>query len=169
MKTFCIQRFMLFCISLFTLLLTEGCKKNQYLKGYYSWNEFVDSCQWKVKVNEKYKPDSTYLDSLKQLNVPMDLKLFLGTWCSDSRKWVPKFMAIQSYLPIQNIQIISVDTTKKDSLKWYQTYQVDSIPMFIFLEAGTNNEIGRLKVKPHKRKLEKTLYYKLKDKGIRPS
>jgi hypothetical protein len=76
-------------------------------------------------------------------------------------------MAIQSYLPIQNIQIISVDTTKKDSLKWYQTYQVDSIPMFVFLESGTQNEIGRLKVKPYKRKLEKTLYLNLKEKGIR--
>jgi hypothetical protein len=39
--------------------------------------------------------------------------------------------------------------------------------MFIFFEAGTQNEIGRLKVKPYKRKLEKTLYFNLKEKGIR--
>lgn len=167
MKSTFFQRFLMFCSVIFLFLFLESCKKNQYLRGYYSWSEFSDSCQWKVKVNEKYKPDSTYLDSLKRLNVPMDLKLFLGTWCSDSRKWVPKFMAIKSYMPIQDMQIISVDTSKKDSLKWYQTYQVDSIPMFIFLEAGTQNEIGRLKVKPYKRKLEKTLYFNLKEKGIK--
>ncbi len=167
MKSTFFQRFLIFCSVIFLFLFLESCKKNQYLRGYYSWSEFSDSCQWKVKVNEKYKPDSTYLDSLKRLNVPMDLKLFLGTWCSDSRKWVPKFMAIKSYMPIQDMQIISVDTTKKDSLKWFQTYQVDSIPMFIFFEAGTQNEIGRLKVKPYKRKLEKTLYFNLKEKGIR--
>ncbi len=167
MKSTFFQRFLMFCSVIFLFLFLESCKKNQYLRGYYSWSEFSDSCQWKVKVNEKYKPDSTYLDSLKRLNVPMDLKLFLGTWCSDSRKWVPKFMAIKSYMPIQDMQIISVDTSKKDSLKWYQTYQVDSIPMFIFFEAGTQNEIGRLKVKPYKRKLEKTLYFNLKEKGIK--
>ncbi|GIV43514.1 MAG: hypothetical protein KatS3mg035_0637 [Bacteroidia bacterium] len=167
MKTSLVYRYVIFCWAIFLLTFLESCKKNQYLRGYYSWSEFSDSCQWKVKINEKYRPDSTYLDSLKRLNVPMDLKLFLGTWCSDSRRWVPRFMAIQSYLPIQNIQIISVDTTKKDSLKWYQTYQVDSIPMFVFLESGTQNEIGRLKVKPYKRKLEKTLYLNLKEKGIR--
>lgn len=167
MKVSFLHRYTFFCSVISLLLFSESCKKNQYLKGYYPWEEFADSCQWKVKINEKYKPDSTYLDSLKRLNVPMDLKLFLGTWCSDSRKWVPKFMAIKSYMPIKAIQIISVDTTKKDSLKWYQLYRVDSIPMFIFFESGTQNEIGRLKVKPYKRKLEKTLYLNLKEKGIK--
>lgn len=167
MKNSFLKLFLFVSLIIFLFTFLESCKKNQYLRGYYSWQEFSDSCKWKVKINEKYKPDSLYLDSLKKINVPMDLKLFLGTWCSDSRKWVPKFMAIQSYLPIQNLEIIAVDTTKKDPLKLYQTYQMDSIPLFVFLEAGTNKEIGRLKVKPYKRKLEKTLYLHLKDKGIR--
>jgi|YNPMSStandDraft_2_1061718.scaffolds.fasta_scaffold00119_22 hypothetical protein len=166
MKTHFFYRFLLGFAFICCFIFFESCK-NQYLRGYYSWEEFADSCQWKVKINEKYKPDSVYLDSLKRLNVPMDLKLFLGTWCSDSKKWVPKFMAIKSYLPIQNLEIIAVDTTKKDSLKLYQVYKMDSIPLFVFLESGTTNEIGRLKVKPYKRKLEKTLYLNLKEKGIR--
>lgn len=158
------RQIVLLCLSVIVLCFAESCK-NQYLTGYYSFEQFDTLCKWKQKVNLKYKPDPVYLDSLKTLNRPMNLKLFLGTWCSDSRRWVPRFRTIQSHLPILNVEIIAVDTTKKDSLRLYQVFKMDSIPLFVFLDANTNEEIGRMKVKPYKRKLEKTLYLNLKDKG----
>jgi thiol-disulfide isomerase/thioredoxin len=143
-------------------LIVSSCK-NQYLRGYFSKQEFIDSCQWKTKVNEKYKPDIRYLDSLKAIKNQVDVKLFLGTWCSDSRKLVPKFFAIQDNLPIGKLEIISVDTTKKDEKLWTKTMKVDSIPTFIFYR--NEQEIGRLKVKPPKKtSLEKYIYQVIKER-----
>ena len=140
-----------FAIVIITLFLS--CK-NQYLTGYYTRDQ----------LNEKYKPDPIYLDSLKSLKDSIDVKLFLGTWCSDSRKLIPKFFKIQNDLKISDLQIISVDTTKKDEKGWFKTHAIDSIPIFIFYKKDETKEIGRLKVKPYKKKLEKNLYEILKNK-----
>ncbi len=150
-----------FFFASFITILFFSCK-NQYLTGYYTREQFIEKCEWKVNVNEKYKPDPIYLDSLKSLKDSIDVKLFLGTWCSDSRKLIPKFFKIQNDLKISDLQIVSVDTTKKDEKGWYKTYAIDSIPMFIFYKKDETKEIGRLKVKPYKKKLEKNLFEILK-------
>lgn len=138
-----------------------GCKE-QYLTGYFDKETFVDSCAWKRPVDTRYSPDEAYMDSLQQLQGTYQAVLFVGTWCNSSEKWVARFLAIEPQLPINDLQIISVDTTKKDSLGLWQTYAVDSVPTFIFYEQ--ERELGRIIVKPyrknifHKRNLEKHLY-----------
>lgn len=146
--------------SILILLLLSSCK-NQYLTGTYSREEFIQQCKWKRSVNDHYKPrNPEYLDSLARLPKDVDVKLFLGTWCSDSRKWVPRFFKIQAQLPVRKLEIIAVDTTKKDTQQLYKTYKVDSVPTFLFFR--NEQWIGRLNVKPHKRRLEKHLYQILK-------
>ena len=142
------------------VLCLAGCK-NQYLTGTFSRQEFIDRCEWKTKVKENYKPNSLYIDSLSKTQ-PADVKLFLGTWCSDSKKWVPRFFAIQPKLPVQSLEIISIDTTKKDAAGLTKQLRVDSIPTFIFYREG--KEIGRFVEKPAEKQLEKQLYQILKSK-----
>ncbi|MCZ2355689.1 MAG: thioredoxin family protein [Bacteroidia bacterium] len=143
-------------IIVFTLF---GCK-NYYLRGYFTVSEFKEQCRWKNPVNTRYTPKKrnlVYLDSLQTTKDSVDLKLFLGTWCSDSRKLVPKFFNIMPKLPIRSVTIVSVDTTKRDINRWVNSYQVDSIPMFIFFR--NEKEIGRIKVKPGKQGLEPALWH----------
>lgn len=137
-----------------------ACRK-QYLVGYYSSKEsFLKDCQWKNKEGIRYKPLSNYVDSLKTLRDTLEVKLFLGTWCSDSKKWVPRFFHLMQYLPIKSLEIIAVDTSKLDSKKLALVYQVDSVPTFLFFK--NQNLYKRLNVKPHKMRLEKALYHLLK-------
>jgi thiol-disulfide isomerase/thioredoxin len=158
--------FALWLICLGCLGLATACK-NHYLRGYYSRAEFLDSCRWQHPVDTRYRAQAQWMDSLR--SIPHDsaeVILFLGTWCSDSRKLVPKFLALQDSLPIRQLQIVAVDTTKRDSMGLHQLYRVDSVPTFIFFRA--EREVGRLRVKPPKRKgqsrnLERELYYILRN------
>lgn len=157
---------MIKCLSIIAIVFVLfGCK-NYYLRGYFSTVEFKNQCRWKHPVNERYKPkkrNQSYLDSLQTIKDSVDLKLFVGTWCSDSRKLVPKFFQLMPKLPIRDVLIISIDTTKRDSNNLVATYQVDSIPMFIFFR--NNAEIGRIKVKPGKQGIERALWHILSYKS----
>ena len=144
---------------------STGCKKSYYLRGYFTKEEFMDQCRWKKPVNEKYKPELIYMDSLKSVRDSVDLKLFVGTWCSDSRKWVARFFKIQPDLPIRKIEIISVDTSKTDEKGLNKIWRADSLPTFIFL-CG-DKEIGRIVEKPHKKKLERHLWRILKPQTVK--
>jgi len=139
----------------FLLFACLNSCKAQYLTGYYSKTDFLKACKWDEKVDEHYKPNATYLHDLES-TAPFDVKLFLGTWCGDSKHWVPKFFKIDSLLPIHSLEIIAVDTTKRDSLHVMQQYHVTALPTFIFIRNG--QELGRIVEEPKKKKLEKNMY-----------
>jgi thiol-disulfide isomerase/thioredoxin len=143
------------------LLLIWGCKDKQYLVGYYNYASFQKECRWDHFTDEKYKPNAKWLDSLKTLSITdsVTMKLFLGCYCGDSKKWVPRFYDLKATLPISTVEIISVDTTKKDEKKLAQAVGLKKIPTFIFYQGG--DEIGRIVEKP-KGGLEKSLYGVLK-------
>jgi hypothetical protein len=74
--------------------------------------------------------------------------VYLGTWCSDSQEWVPKFIQIwKTYgLDLENLQLIALhnadDKYKQSPEKTELHYNIESVPTFIFLRDG--QEIGRI-------------------------
>lgn len=144
-----------FVILLGMLISVIGCQK-QYLVGYYDKDEFLQACEWKTKVNDKYKPKAQYMDSIAGIRDSAKVKLFLGTFCPDSKRLVPKFFAILPDLPVSDLQIISVDTTKKDERGMAQTVGLKKIPTFIIY--NDEQEVGRI-VERSRGRLEKRLFY----------
>lgn len=149
-------------IAIGLLLVLSSCHK-QYMTGYYNWEEFQQKAEWKTFVDEKYKPKENYMDSLASLQgrEPVNVRLFLGTYCPDSKKWVPRFFAIKDKLPVADVEIVSVDTTKKDERMLAQQSGLKKIPTFIFYDQG-GKELGRIVEKP-KGRLEKRIYEVLKN------
>jgi hypothetical protein len=147
------------------MLLVWGCKEKQYLVGYYNWDKFQKECHWDTFVDQKYEPKASWMDSLSTLKGrnPVQVQLFLGCYCGDSKKWVPRFYKLMPDLPVAGVEIISVDTTKKDEKNLAAMAKVEKIPTFIFLDGST--EIGRIVEKPKKGRLEKNLYRILKKEG----
>lgn len=147
-------------IFLIVILAAVGCRK-QYLTGYYSKSEFIEKCEWKTKVSDKYEPKIEWMDSIAALNLrdSVDLRVFLGTYCPDSKRWVPKFFSFSDDLPIRDLDIISVDTTKKDEKGIATKIGLRKIPTFVFYQDG--KEIGRMVEKPRGR-LEKRVFTILK-------
>lgn len=128
--------------------LGASCKHKQYLTGYYSWEQFRQKAEWDIFVDEKYKPNPETLSAIQSLGITDSLRMdiFLGSYCSDSKKWVPRFYKIRKHLPVSSIQIISLDTTKIDSLGKAKAAGVQKIPTFIFYQG--QKELGRVVEKP---------------------
>ncbi len=142
-------------------LVILSCKEKQYLVGYYDYQTFQKECHWEQFTDAKYKPNERWLDSLGTiaLKESLNVKLFLGCYCGDSKKWVPRFFDLKQRLPIGQVDIISVDTTKKDEKNMAAMVGLKKIPTFIFYQGS--NEVGRIVEKP-KGGLEKNLFLLLK-------
>ncbi|MEM7036629.1 MAG: thioredoxin family protein [Bacteroidota bacterium] len=144
--------------------LLTSCKEKQYLVGYYSYDKFQKECKWDYFVDEKYadRAKERWLDSLSTIEVSdsLRLQLFLGCYCGDSKKWVPRYYALKDQLPIADVEIISVDTTKKDEKNLAGLAGIEKIPTFIFYQGS--REIGRIVEKP-KGRIEKNLFHLLKN------
>ncbi len=143
------------------VLLVSSCKEKQYLVGYYTYEEYQKECKWENFVDKEYKPKEKWMDSLQTIQLTEDLRvqLFLGSYCPDSKKWVPRFYGLKEDLPIGNVEIISVDTTKKDEKGLWKAAKLEKIPTFIFYRG--DDEVGRIVEKPRGR-LEKHLFRLLK-------
>ncbi len=141
------------------LLLGLTSCKNQYLTGSWSRQAYIDSVNWRKPVRTGYSPDAAYLDSI-QAQDSFDVLIFAGSWCNSSRRWMSRFFAYDSLLPIRDLEILSVDTTKIDRDGRVFKHRVDSIPTFIFFRDSV--ELGRVEVKPHRRKLEKAIWEAVK-------
>lgn len=144
------------------LALLSACKQKQYLRGHYQFDEFCQQATWDRFVDERYKPKAMWMDSIRALQVEEqpNVRIFLGTYCHDSQKWVPRFFSLRDELPIGNVEIVSVDTTKRDDMGWAKEAGITKIPTFIFLTNG--REIGRITEKP-KGRLEENIYLILKN------
>jgi thiol-disulfide isomerase/thioredoxin len=80
----------------------------------------------------------------------------MGSWCSDSRREVPRFYKILDRLKFdQNkLTLFCVDRSKKDSADDTSKLNIESVPTFIFYRK--EKEIGRIIESP-KETLEKDI------------
>ena len=86
----------------------------------------------------------TTLDKLKPLFEDIEITVFMGTWCSDSRKEIPVFFKLIDKLRINenSIELIgmTLEKTTPDSLELNQN--LINVPTFIFKKDG--KEINRI-------------------------
>jgi thiol-disulfide isomerase/thioredoxin len=123
--------------------------------------------QWKTKVDTNYKVKKANPEKLKvlsELKDSVDVLIFFGTWCSDSKKWIPRLLSIKENLPVKKYTFVAIDTTKKDEKLWVKQHKVKKVPTIIFLR--DNQELGRIVEKP-KKGLENNIYKIITEKFIK--
>lgn len=113
------------------------------------------SPEWQA-VYDSYQPDESFLNIL-QSKVGKDLTIvvYLGTWCSDSKKNVPIFIKILDSLEQGLVTVSFFDVTRKANkdIKYYdESLKVERVPTFIFYRG--DKEIGRIIENPQKTLLE---------------
>lgn len=105
---------------------------------------FFDFPLWKPGF-EQYKADSALVKQLSDV-LPKDLEVlvFLGTWCGDSRREVPRFLRLAREAGIQEkqLRLYGVDVVKKMEGTLIDDYQIKRVPTFVFLLKG--KEVGRI-------------------------
>ncbi|GAA4959822.1 hypothetical protein [Algibacter aquimarinus] len=87
-------------------------------------------------------------DSLKNYNI----KVFLGTWCGDSKRGVPRFYNVLDLakFPEEQLQVIAVNNTE-DAYKQSPNHEekglsIHRVPTFIFY--NNDKEVGRIVESP---------------------
>ena len=81
---------------------------------------------------------SADLDGITTITVVM------GTWCSDSRREVPRFLKIMDIMdfPEEKISFIGTDTDKRSPIGGFEEMEIQRVPTFIFFV--DNSEAGRI-------------------------
>ncbi len=134
----------------------EKGKRNMYL-GYGDKSVFKDTSfsTWYGAEYDMYDVDKGELSAI----TPDDLKdikitIVLGTWCSDSRREVPRFLKILEYLKFdeKNLDLIFVDRDKKNPFGDIEALKAKYIPAIVIFKG--DQELGRI-VEAPKDTLEK--------------
>lgn len=100
---------------------------------------------------EDFIPDDDLFEDLGLLQ-DAEVDIYLGTWCGDSKAWVPKFVALweELDLPMDRLNFIGLhndDAFYKQSLNHEENRaHVHRVPTFVFRNGET--EIGRIVERP---------------------
>ena len=104
-----------------------------------------------------YTPDETVIQQLdKELkNIVsqnnLEIDIYFGAWCGDSKEYVPAFMKVMSALSAiseEHITLIACDRDKKVNSMDISNAHIEFVPTFIFLM--NKKEIGRIIETPAK-------------------
>lgn len=98
--------------------------------------------------HDAYVPDARVTEQLNGLCAGITVVVILGTWCSDTREQLPRFIKITETLgdPFQEFVMIGVDRDKKAGDLDISRYKVEKVPVFIFMRG--DSEIGRITETP---------------------
>lgn len=143
---------------LFLLLLVWGCTKKtikpqaelqeidseKMLLGEVQYQDILHYFPAWQKTDQQEEADPMAVERLKQVQEPLEITCYVGTWCSDSREGVPPFIKAVEASQNKNINVnlIGVDRRKLDPENTAIQYDVQRVPTFIIFKGG--QEIGRM-------------------------
>ncbi|MBI5542119.1 MAG: thioredoxin family protein [Bacteroidia bacterium] len=160
--------FMVFSVSIFAQEYNhkqmDTKSKSEILIGLCNTKAFAEApfSEWFNREAEDYKPDLDIVKQLKQFAGKYQVTVVMATWCSDSRREVPRFFKVMNmvgYSP-NTIKIISVDSDKIAGELDISGLKLEKVPTFVITISG--KEIGRIVETPEKT-IETDLYNILKN------
>ncbi|MFZ5948842.1 MAG: TlpA family protein disulfide reductase [Stygiobacter sp.] len=124
------------------------CDFSVFADSNYSW--------WFESEFNNYEPDSSVIEKLKSVDNKPNIIVIMGTWCSDSKREVPRFYKIIKTINYDEnkIQLICVDRKREVHNYDISNYEIKYVPTFIFEKDG--KEIGRI-IETPKQKLEEDI------------
>jgi thiol-disulfide isomerase/thioredoxin len=140
-------------------LITDSSSGNPILIGFVTRDAFKDTSfsWWYESEYNNYDPDTVALESLVNRIHDLSVTIILGTWCSDSRREVPRFLKIMDRLKFNStkqLTIICVDRDKKGKGEETAGLDIQLVPTIIISQKG--KELGRIIESP-KATLEKDI------------
>ena len=126
------------------LILIGTITNNDLQSGTYA--------DWYNTFYNEYQTDDDPIERFKEELKTYEVLVFLGTWCSDSQREVPRFMKILNKAGFQEDQLKIIGLDKRD--EFYKKspggeeegFNIEYVPTFIFLKDGT--EVNRIVESP---------------------
>ena len=103
---------------------------------------------WFSSEYDSYTIDSVSLDSIGDRLAEVSVAIYLGTWCSDTQREVPRFFKLLDYLNYdsENVTLIGLDNHPDRDLQSpggeEKGKDINYVPTFIFSKEG--KELGRI-------------------------
>ncbi|MFC1481570.1 thioredoxin family protein [Candidatus Neomarinimicrobiota bacterium] len=103
---------------------------------------------------EQFEVDSALSSQLRDRIKDIDILIFFGTWCGDSKREVPKIYRIFDALnvPERRIRLVAMDRNKETPDNLENGLEIRRVPTILFYESGI--ELGRIIERPVKTLME---------------
>jgi hypothetical protein len=110
------------------LMMIGPVQYQDVLDQFPDWKNAEDGAEIKAGV----------VNGFKEIQMPLIIQCYIGTWCSDSRDGVPSFMKVLLQADNPNIQIefIGVDRNMKDPDHLALQNNIERVPTFIVTIEG---------------------------------
>ena len=153
---------LLFLFFLCSFSLANGQENediNGNLIGYIGKSDFLKGKHkdWFLKNYEDYHPNQKIVQKIKKNIKNVSVKAFIGSWCHDSKRELPRFykiMELTAFDFTNNFQMIGITIGNKTPDNLQKGYPVKHTPTFIFYRDG--KEVGRF-VEHSRKTIEKDL------------
>ena len=121
-----------------------------YLIGIANKDSFTDESYkgWFDSRYSEYNTDNEVIEKLKPVINDYTIKGFMGTWCGDSKRGVPRFYKIleETGFDQDYFELITVGRNKKTPDNLQEGFDLLRVPTFIFMKDG--KEVGRFVERP---------------------
>jgi len=98
---------------------------------------------WFKSEYDKFKPSAEAMETIKNNISNYEIMAFMGTWCGDSKREVPKFLKIldEAGYDLSNLTLVGVSRSKTTPEKLEEGWDINRVPSIIFIKDG--KEINR--------------------------
>jgi hypothetical protein len=141
----------------------EGSPSKEYVLGWVTPDSLCRASPEFQPIPGAYQPGEGALQLLHCYDEPATVLIFFGSWCSDSKREVPKFYAALDRAANKNFstKLFGLDRSKKDAAGFAEAFGISHVPTFIFLSGNrvfssdgkafveqTKGELGRITETP---------------------
>ncbi len=116
-----------------------------HLVGYANKKDFQQEpygSKWFTGSYNNYKTDKKIIEALKPYFKDVEIKGFMGTWCGDSKREIPRFYRILEETKFDQKKLSLITVNRQKTAKGLEKgYDLLRVPTFIFYKNG--KELGR--------------------------
>lgn len=129
-------------------LIAAGCSERHHrpkiLTGSLSQEKLLMEMDNYRADFDNYQPNEEAVAVLRSYAHDVDLVVFLGTWCPDCAREVPRFLKsiYAADNPHLHVKLLALDRTKRDPGGVAELFGVDYVPTFVVMVDG--QELGRI-------------------------
>ncbi len=120
--------------------LVGNVSEEQLYNAFPEWRESASG----------YSPKPEILEQLRKMDSKLEIVVFFGTWCGDSRSEVPKFLRVYDTVANSNfsLRMYGVDQSKREGKGLSERLRIEKVPTIIIFSG--DKELGRIVEYPKK-------------------
>jgi len=127
------------------ILVKDTIDDNMMLLGKIDLKRFKgnDFLEWFNENYNSHQLDLETIEAIKPKLKGVKIKVFMGTWCSDSQRETPAIYKVleEANFNIKNLEMIAVNHDKETPKHLEKDMNIEYVPTIIFYKEG--KEIGR--------------------------